>query len=72
MFNNQKEIVVLQIKEYPEYCFEKKKLMNTQRGREVKMCLNNYTRGYYLRGKFVSFDRIKKMLIVPEIIECPF
>ena len=61
-----------QIKGMPEYQFAEKKLFNVQRGKEIKKCLNGYTIGYNLRGKFYSLAAIKSMVEKVEEIQCPF
>ena len=61
-----------QVKGMTEYKFAKKKLFNTQRGKEIKKVLNGYTIGYNLRGKFYSMQRIKTMIEPVEKNICPF
>lgn len=61
-----------QVKGMPEYKFAKKKLFNTQRGKEIKKVLNGYTIGYNLRGKFYSMQKIKAMIEPIEKNICPF
>lgn len=72
--NQYKEIDILyHIKGYANYGFGKdKQLYNLKTGRKIKKVLKGYTRGFNLKGKFVSQNQIKKILTKLETIKFPF
>ena len=72
--NQYKVIDILyQIKGYENYGFGKdKNLYNLKTGRKIKKVLKGYTRGFNIKGKFVSQNQIKLLLTKLETIKCPF
>lgn len=72
--NQYKEINILyQIKGYEDYDFgSDKNLYNLKTGKKIKKVLKGYTRGFNLKGKFVSQNQIKTLLTKLETIKCPF
>lgn len=48
------------IEGHPLYFFaEDKKLYNFNTGKQIKMQLKGYTRGFYLNGRFYSLQQLK-------------
>jgi len=62
------------IKGYPDYVFgEDKKLYNHKTGKMLPVKIKGgYTRGYNLKGKFHSLDKIKPLLERYVEPDCPF
>jgi len=57
----------------PEYIFTKcKKCFNLKTGRKIKQVYNSRCIGYNIRGKFYSLKSLRKHLIKPKLISCPF
>jgi hypothetical protein len=48
-----------------------RKIYNKRTMREIKRCVNGYSVGYYLGGKFYTLDKINK-LAKPIINKIPF
>ena len=57
------------IKEFPNYYFDKKKLYS-KTGREIRLTLLNYTKGYWLGKKFITLNKLKELTFHKET--CPF
>lgn len=45
---------------------------NLKTKKKLQMQLKQYTKGYYLSGKFYSLNQLRKLLIKIEKIKCPF
>ena len=61
------------IKDYPLYFFDDKKLLrNFNSGKVIKMQLKGYTKGYYLKGKFVSLKQLRPLLVRYKKEKLPF
>lgn len=57
----------------PEYKFTKyKECFNAKTGRRIRQISNNGTIGYKLRGKFYSLNNLRKHLVKPVKVDCPF
>jgi hypothetical protein len=55
------------------YCFtEKKELFNSKTGRKIKQTIIGYTKGYWLKGKFYTLNKLRPLLKRPENIDVPF
>lgn len=50
----------------------KNKVHNLKTGKEIKISLKGYTKGYNLNGKFYSLLQLRKSLIKYKEINCPF
>jgi hypothetical protein len=51
------------LKDHPLYFIDdKNKVRNIQTGKELRMQLKGYTKGYYLNGKFYSLKQIRLLL----------
>lgn len=48
------------IKEFDGYYFDKKKLFS-KGGREIKLTLLNYTKGYWIARKFITLNKLKSL-----------
>jgi hypothetical protein len=58
------------IKEFSGYYFENKKLYS-KFGREIKLTLLNYTKGYWLNKKFITLNKLKNLSFYKKLY-CPF
>ena len=58
------------IKEFEGYYFHKKKLYS-KFGREIKMTILNYTKGYWMNKKFITLNKFKQLTFVKKFY-CPF
>jgi len=57
----------------PEYVFNNyKECFNAKTGRRIKQVYNNGSIGYVFRGKFYSLKKLRKHLVKPKVIDCPF
>lgn len=62
-----------QIKGYDNYFVsDKNKVHNLKTGKELKMQLKGYTKGYYLNSKFVSLFILRGLLTKIEKQNAPF
>jgi hypothetical protein len=60
-------------KEANEYQFDSDGIcINTKRGRIVRQVLNGRSKGFCIRGKFVSLTSLRPKLEKIPNIECPF
>ena len=48
------------------------KVINLKTNKIIKMQLKQYTKGYYLHGKFYSLSKLRKSLVKVENNYCPF
>ena len=65
--------IVWKIKGYDNYGFGKdKNLYNLRTNRRIKKSYNSGSIGYWISKKFYTLNTLRKMLIKPEIIICPF
>ncbi len=58
------------IKEFPNYYCDKKKLYSKS-GREIRLTLLNYTKGYWMDRKFVTINKFKQLTFYKKQY-CPF
>jgi len=58
------------IEEFSGYYFKKKKLYS-KFGREIKLTILNYTKGYWMNKKFVTLNKLKQLTFIKNI-EIPF
>lgn len=57
----------------PEYVWVDDKLcFNSKTGRKIKQVYKNGMIGYSIRSKFYSAKRLRKHLVKPKEIDCPF
>jgi len=57
----------------PEYVFNNhKECFNAKTGRRIKQVYNNGSIGYVFRGKFYSLKNLRKHLVKPVKVQCPF
>jgi len=62
-----------QIKGYENYFVsDKNKVHNLKTGRELKMQLKVYTKGYYLNSKFISLCVLRGLLVKIKTEKPPF
>lgn len=63
-----------QLKSYPNYKWSTcKKLFNTKTGRQIKKTLNCRSVGYWISGKFITLNNLRKDLeLIPKKEYCPF
>ena len=55
------------------YKFTKnKECFNAKTGRRIKQVYKNGSIGYNIKGKFYSLSRLRKHLVKPEKVDCPF
>jgi len=56
-----------------EYKFTKcKKCINAKTSKQIKQVRVGGSIGYNIKGKFYSLSRLRKHLVKPERIDCPF
>lgn len=61
------------IKGYEEYGFgEDKNLYNLKTGRKIKHTVVNYSKGFCIRGKFMTDNKIKQLLEIKNNYYVPF
>jgi hypothetical protein len=48
------------------------KFYNLKRSTEIKQVLNNSTKGYWIKKKFFSLDKLRPLLIRPNNFGVPF
>jgi hypothetical protein len=48
------------IKEFQGYYFENKKLYS-KFGRQIKLTILNYTKGYWMNKKFITLNKMKQL-----------
>lgn len=60
---------MLFIKEFPGYYFDRKKLFS-KAGREIRLTVLNYTKGYWIGKKFLTINKLKGLTYYKEF--CPF
>ena len=51
---------------------ENKECFNAKTGRRIKQVYKNGSIGYNIKGKFYSLTRLRKHLVKPVKIDCPF
>ena len=57
----------------PHYKWDKiNRLINTKTGREIKKCVNGYSVGYYIKGRFYTIATLRKHIAKVEPVKCPF
>lgn len=54
------------IKEFPGYYFDRKKLFSKS-GRQIKMTVLNYTKGYWIGKKFLTINKLKGLTYYKEL-----
>ena len=61
------------IKGYDNYIVASDKCIYSRKKRKkLKMQLKQYTKGYYLNGRFMSLSQIRLLLVAFKQIDCPF
>lgn len=61
------------IKDYDKYVVTKcGKVINIQRGKELKRVVKGYSIGYNIAGKFVTLTNLRKQLVKIDDVYCPF
>ena len=61
------------IKGYDNYIIASdKNIYNKKTRRKLKMQLKQYTKGYYLNGKFLSLSQIRKLITKYIEVDCLF
>lgn len=62
-----------QIKDHPNYIITScGKVINKKRGTVIKRVVKGYSVGYYIAGKFITLDKLRKQLVKIEDVYCPF
>jgi len=65
--------VKYELNDAPEYAWNKyNECFNLKTGRRIKQVHKNGMIGYVIRGKFQSLKQLRKRLIKPQKIICPF
>ena len=73
MIENKRVNIKFEIKDAEKYAVTADgRVFNQQTGKELKRCLIGLTPGYCINGKFKSLKQLRKRLIKPQKIICPF
>ena len=48
------------------------KIFNVKSGKEIKRTLNGSTVGFWIKDKFFTLEKLRKLLIKIEYSDCPF
>jgi hypothetical protein len=65
--------IIFEIEGFDNYIFcSDKKLYNKKTGRNIKMTLNNYSKGFWFGCKFLTLNKLRPLLIRPKYYKVPF